>query len=81
MASATDPELAASNRSGRPELMSLSMRSNTASTYWSTASTAVGLSKTFGSRRVVDALRFEVGKGEVFGFLGPNGAGKANLGK
>ncbi|HEY3904199.1 MAG TPA: ABC transporter ATP-binding protein [Streptosporangiaceae bacterium] len=39
--------------------------------------TAAGLSKTFGSRRAVDALRFEVGKGEVFGFLGPNGAGKS----
>ena len=39
--------------------------------------TAEGLSKTFGSRRAVDGLRFEVGKGEVFGFLGPNGAGKS----
>jgi ABC-2 type transport system ATP-binding protein len=39
--------------------------------------TADGLSKTFGSRRAVDALRFEVGNGEVFGFLGPNGAGKS----
>jgi len=39
--------------------------------------TADGLSKMFGSRRAVDALRFEVGRGEVFGFLGPNGAGKS----
>ncbi len=39
--------------------------------------TADGLSKAFGSRRAVDALRFEVGQGEVFGFLGPNGAGKS----
>jgi ABC-2 type transport system ATP-binding protein len=37
---------------------------------------ADGLSKSFGSRRAVDALRFEVSSGEVFGFLGPNGAGK-----
>ena len=42
--------------------------------------TAEGLSKRFGSCRAVDDLRFEVAKGEVFGFLGPNGAGKPNLG-
>ena len=39
--------------------------------------TADGLSKAFGSRLAVEGLRFEVGKGEVFGFLGPNGAGKS----
>ena len=31
----------------------------------------------FGSTIAVDAVQFEVGAGEVFGFLGPNGAGKS----
>jgi ABC-2 type transport system ATP-binding protein len=35
-----------------------------------------GLSKHFDSVMAVDAISFEVGQGEVFGFLGPNGAGK-----
>jgi len=35
------------------------------------------LSKTFGAKRAVDGISFEVGKGEVLGFLGPNGAGKS----
>ena len=34
------------------------------------------LTKDFGSRRVVDALSFQVRPGVVTGFLGPNGAGK-----
>jgi ABC-2 type transport system ATP-binding protein len=34
------------------------------------------LSKRFGERIAFDAVSFEVGHGEVFGFLGPNGAGK-----
>jgi len=34
------------------------------------------LTKTFGDFTAVDAISFEVGKGEVFGFLGANGAGK-----
>ena len=35
------------------------------------------LSKSFGAKRAVDGISFEVGKGEVLGFLGPNGAGKS----
>ena len=38
---------------------------------------ARGLTKIFGTRRAVDAVDFEVGRGEAFGLLGPNGAGKS----
>ncbi|MGD2251796.1 MAG: ABC transporter ATP-binding protein [Anaerolineales bacterium] len=34
------------------------------------------ISKAFGSLKAVDALSFEVYRGEIFGLLGPNGAGK-----
>lgn len=34
------------------------------------------LSKSFGRRKVIDNVSFDVFGGEVFGFLGPNGAGK-----
>jgi ABC-2 type transport system ATP-binding protein len=34
------------------------------------------LSKSFGKRKVIDNISFDVYAGEVFGFLGPNGAGK-----
>ncbi|MEU0675208.1 ABC transporter ATP-binding protein [Streptomyces sp. NPDC006172] len=37
------------------------------------------LSKAYGSRRVLDAVSFDVRNGEVFGLLGPNGAGKTTL--
>ena len=35
------------------------------------------LVKTFDSFVAVDHIRFQVEKGEIFGFLGPNGAGKS----
>jgi len=34
------------------------------------------VSKTYGTRTVVDGVPFAVSKGEILGFLGPNGAGK-----
>ncbi len=34
------------------------------------------LTKMFGDFTAVDAITFEVKKGEIFGFLGANGAGK-----
>jgi lipooligosaccharide transport system ATP-binding protein len=39
---------------------------------------ARGLSKRFGDLTAVDAIDFDVQKGEAFGFLGPNGAGKSS---
>jgi len=35
-----------------------------------------GLVKTYGRRRVVDGVDFDVDRGEIVGLLGPNGAGK-----
>jgi len=37
---------------------------------------ADSLTKFYGDSVAVDAIRFSVRKGEIFGFLGPNGAGK-----
>jgi lipooligosaccharide transport system ATP-binding protein len=39
---------------------------------------ARGLTKRFGEFTAVDAIDFEVERGEAFGFLGPNGAGKSS---
>lgn len=41
-----------------------------------TAISVRDLVKSYGSRRAVDGISFEVDQGEVFGMLGPNGAGK-----
>lgn len=35
-----------------------------------------GLSKSYGGRKVVDAVDMQVGAGRIVGFLGPNGSGK-----
>ena len=38
--------------------------------------TAIGLQKTYGTRRVVDDVSVSLAPGEVVGLLGANGAGK-----
>lgn len=43
------------------------------------AISARGLTKRFGAFAAVDAVTFEVRRGELFGVLGPNGAGKTTL--
>ncbi len=41
--------------------------------------TAAELTKSYGLLTAVDAINFEIRKGECFGFLGPNGAGKTTV--
>ncbi len=41
-----------------------------------TVISARGLTKRYGETAVVDAIDFDIARGEVFGLLGPNGAGK-----
>ena len=56
------------------------MRNETASRPLSSSSSVAlevrELVKTFGDRRVVNDVSFELQRGEIFGFLGPNGSGK-----
>lgn len=37
------------------------------------------VSKTYGSKAVVDTITFEAKPGEITGILGPNGAGKTTM--
>ena len=37
------------------------------------------ITKSFGERKVLNEVSFEVGKGEIFGLLGPSGAGKTTI--
>ncbi len=36
-----------------------------------------GLIKSYGSKRAVNGISFQVRRGDILGFLGPNGAGKS----
>ncbi len=47
-----------------------------AATRLETVIAARDLTKRYGKTSVVDAINFDIAKGEVFGLLGPNGAGK-----
>ena len=38
-----------------------------------------GVSKAFGSLKVIDGFDFELAEGEALGIIGPNGAGKSTL--
>jgi len=60
-----------------PELTSASLPASRTLAPNPTAAISVrGLTKRFGSFTAVDAIDFDVARGEIFGFLGPNGSGK-----
>lgn len=44
-----------------------------------TAISANNIHKSFGSKKVLDGISFNIGKGQIFGLLGPSGAGKTTL--
>ena len=35
--------------------------------------------KTFGRKRALNSINFEIREGEIFGFLGPSGSGKTTM--
>ena len=45
----------------------------------STILEVAGISKTFGSLKVIDGFDFNLAEGEALGIIGPNGAGKSTL--
>lgn len=44
-----------------------------------TAISTNSIVKSFGEKKVLDGISFNVGRGEIFGLLGPSGAGKTTL--
>lgn len=44
-----------------------------------TAISTSSIVKSFGEKKVLDGISFNVGRGEIFGLLGPSGAGKTTL--
>lgn len=44
-----------------------------------TAIKTTGITKSFGSKTVLNGINLELGSGEIFGLLGPSGAGKTTL--
>lgn len=43
------------------------------------AISAINIVKSFGSKKVLDGISFDVRRGQIFGLLGPSGAGKTTL--
>lgn len=46
---------------------------------WNLALSVRDLDKTFGRKRALDRVSFDVKRGDIVGFLGPNGAGKTSV--
>src|SRR4051794_6580500 len=63
---------------GPPDAAGEAHGSGTGRDPWEALIQARGLTKRFGAFVAVDAVDFDVAKGESFGFLGPNGAGKTS---